>query len=496
MKDTNRMSKKTDNKRMRKAAAALVVVAVAYTQSASAMVVDVNNAQRAATARKTSRKLVAPPRQMKEASTAKKNPLYYEEADGFDQVTRKGQMEAFLELQRATGSEIAQEDLQQQIDNALTSNMFLEKHSEDASMLEKMAMSSLPQQLPRPAVDALQRRRRNDKKKLQRKTTQNGLNFAKGRVTPEQEIELGKVIQRGVALYKVKADFEAREGREITKQEWSQLATLDSPKQIRRLVSEYRQAKQLLVSANMGLVHTVVKKHGVHKLTMTGLTFEELVQEGSLGLMRAAELFDPSRGLRFSTYATVWIKGVLQNSHLSDGSIVLPQRERTKWNKIVKANQELTRLAGGMEPTPAQIADHINLKVEDVVKTRQKMIQVQQVLSLDYEYATTTKSGGDGGTLQKLQNDRAFQQDADLAEKTQLRADVIAAMARNLNAREARLMRLRYGLNDGQTRSLSECAEAMGLSQTRVQQLAKQCLKKLREAEEAESLEEYLLTIA
>ena len=86
--------------------------------------------------------------------------------------------------------------------------------------------------------------------------------------------------------------------------------------------------------------------------------------------------------------------------------------------------------------------------------------------------------------------------DVGLAERTQFQADVVAALAKNLDAREARLMRLRYGLADGQTRSIQECADAMGLSKTRVQQLAKSCLKKLREAEEAKSLQEYLLTIA
>jgi RNA polymerase sigma factor (sigma-70 family) len=86
--------------------------------------------------------------------------------------------------------------------------------------------------------------------------------------------------------------------------------------------------------------------------------------------------------------------------------------------------------------------------------------------------------------------------DAELAERTGLQADLIAAMARNLDAREARLMRLRYGLSDGVSRSLQECADSMGLSYSRVHQLSKQCLKKLRQAAEAESLEEYLLTIA
>jgi RNA polymerase sigma factor (sigma-70 family) len=124
------------------------------------------------------------------------------------------------------------------------------------------------------------------------------------------------------------------------------------------------------------------------------------------------------------------------------------------------------------------------------------MSQVKQVLSLDYEYTMQSRSGGETGSLNILESDKAFMADADLAERTQMHADVVAAMARNLDAREARLMRLRYGLADGPPRTIRECAEAMGLSQTRVQNIAQKCLKKLREAAEAESLEEYLLTIA
>jgi RNA polymerase primary sigma factor len=98
--------------------------------------------------------------------------------------------------------------------------------------------------------------------------------------------------------------------------------------------------------------------------------------------------------------------------------------------------------------------------------------------------------------VQSAQLDKAFMVDADLAERLQLRADVIAALVRNLDPREARLMRLRYGLKDGRTRTISECAEAMGITRSRTQELSSQCLKKLREADDAESLQEYLLTIA
>lgn len=418
------------------------------------------------------------------------NPLQYYESQDYDELDFdvRSELDSVKKLQKSTGSEILNEELQEQVDSATKSpDMFLDAHVEDASLMEKVAMSSIPQQLPGPAIKALTKKSysSSDKKKAKK--------FE--RVTHEQELELGRMIQRGVKLHKLRADFEKLGGREITRQEWTKLAELKSTKELRQQLSAYRQGKQLLVSANMGLVHAVVKQQYASIRKTTGLSFEELIQEGSLGLMRAAELFDPSRGLRFSTYATIWIKGHLSNSHVTDGSITLPQREKTKWNKIVKAHDELSKLRGG-EPTVEEIAHHLKMKVGDVVSTRRKMTQAQQVMSLDYEYSTQSRSGTEGGTLNRLETDTGMMQDADLAEKTQLRADIIATMARNLDSREARLMRLRYGLGDGKTRSISQCAEAMGLSQTRVQQLAKQCLKKLREAAEAESLEEYLLTVA
>ena len=393
---------------------------------------------------------------------------------------------SFYELQRSTGSDIPNEELQQQIDQASTSpDSFLDAHMQDASFMEKVAMSSIPEQLPRPAVTALSKRKRKSKSSV------SDLDFSHGRVTPEQELELGKLIQKGVALHKAKLDLEAKLGREVTRQEWTEYAGLESPKELRRRVSDYRRAKQLLVTANMGLVHVVVKSQFTGKM---GVTYEELVQEGSLGLLRAAELFDPSRGLRFSTYATIWIKGTLSNSHVVE-PIKLPEREKTKWNKIRRAHEELVA-EYDREPTPQEISARLEMSVEEFLTIKRKMTQAQQVLSLDYEYNTQTRGGTAGDSFASLQNDRAFMADVDLAERTQLHADIVAALARNLDAREARLMRLRYGLADGKTRSLAECAEAMGLGQTRVQQIAQKCLKKLRTAEEMQSLQEYLLTIA
>jgi len=419
---------------------------------------------------------------------------------------------SFQELQRSTGSEIVDDSLQLQIDHALEQpNTFLDAHVQDASQMEKIAMSSIPQQLPKPVLAALGETggvNNNDgsvgtsvmsEGAATPTISENVLPDKRyQRLTSEQEIQLGKMIQLGAKIHSIRTKYnDQNPTQEITRQEWAQLAGM-SVKELRRTVANYRNAKQYLVQANVGLVHAVVKQQyssRSHKHS----SYEEIVQEGSLGLIRAAELFDPTKGLRFSTYATIWIKGQLSNTtpKANSGLIKIPLREQTKWNKIQRAQQSLQE-DPDTPPTIEAIACHSGLRVSDVASTLRKMGQMRRPLSLDYEYESKSRGGerSAGTSESTLQVPSHFIDDIDLQERTQMQADLVAALASNLDAREARLMRLRYGLGDGQMRSLSECADAMGLSQTRVQQLAKQCLSKLRQAEEAESLQEYLLTIA
>jgi len=425
--------------------------------------------------------------------------------------------------------------------------------SPTTSAVEKLAMRSIPSQLPGPAASVMESKVSsnsviNTKKKqnrLKKKSTgvskksssrpssshkiktkdistlmatkkatksnqrkEATLQTPSERVSPEQEIQLARIVQRGVELHKLKTEFEKTHGRDITRQEWTDLAKLDSPKQLRRLVSSYRTAKNALVTANMGLVHAVVRSYmgsswNSQGVTTRGVSYEEMVQEGSLGLLRAAELFDPNRGLRFSTYATIWIKGILGNNNL-DETITLPLREKNKWNKIRKAKEDLSLEnnentdGNGQQYRPSKddIASKCGLKSDDVRNVMSKMKTARNVLSLDYQYDLQGRSGTESSDAGSLSNDKNMMVDVDLVEKLQLRADIVAALTRNLDPREARLMRLRYGLKDGQTRSIAACAEAMGISKARAQQLAAGCLKKLREADDAESLQEYLLSVA
>ena len=448
-------------------------------------------------------------------------------------------------LRTATGTDVPDMELYLQMEaarkragsSAAAASAFINGHVANATSIEKLAMSSMPLQLPGPAASvlgdstkvlkskmkaasktcdevtktqAVARSKRtksiaqNRGMEIPKKSTKvlSSVTSAKKssslRVSHEEEIELAHIIQRGSTLHKIKTKFEEKHGRDISRQEWADIAELESPRELRRLVSSYRQAKTKLVTANMGLLYAVVKSQYGAWCRQKGISEEELVQEGSLGLIRAAELFDPSRGLRFSTYATIWIKGVLSNNKL-DETISLPARDKSKWNKIYKASADLAIEQGNgrdsYKPNTKDVASRVGMKVKDVEALTNRMSKAQNLLSLDYKYQATSRSGSDSGEAD-FHNYRSLHADADLVERLQLRADVIAALARNLDPREARLMRLRYGLKDGVSRSLVQCADAMGISREKTRRLALKCLEKLREADDANSLQEYLLTVA
>ncbi|KAL7498849.1 hypothetical protein ACHAWT_010812 [Skeletonema menzelii] len=332
-------------------------------------------------------------------------------------------------------------------------------------------------------------------------------------LTRDQEYALARTIQRGAQIHKLKAEYESTHQEPLTKRDWAQLAGLTTA-ELRRAVSDYRTAKQKLVSSNMGLVHAVVNnqyRRMAFKQHRGEITIDELVQEGSLGLIRAAELFDPEKGLRFSTYATIWIKGVLSNSSLDDDIVTLPSRERVIWNKIRSAWDDMKadgedasfepkgrgKKTSSSRPSTDELANRLGMKKKRVEESIQRMQCVGNVLSLDYQYTSATRSGyTDGNRQEGLMSTKYFSEDADLAERAQLKADLVAGLVRNLDERELQLIRLRYGLHDGQEYTIKECAAKMGINRETARLLQHACLKKLREASNMESLQEYLLTVA
>ena len=327
-----------------------------------------------------------------------------------------------------------------------------------------------------------------------------------GLLTREREYELARTIQSGARAHKLRAEYESAHSSPIPRKEWARLAGT-TPNDLRKLVSDYRRAKEELVSRNVGLVRAVVRSRYARRAEHRGVPIDELIQEGSLGLIRAAELFDPSRGLRFSTYATIWIKGVLSNSNSLDEVISLPSREKAMYNKVRRAWGDMATEAGdaagvgaGGRPGPSSaegLASRLGMETSSVEGHLRRMACVTNVLSLDYRYASSTRSGhASGDREESLRNNLRFGTDADLAERAQLKADVVSGLVKNLTERELTLMRLRYGLEDGNEYTLKECSERMGINKETARLLQHACLKKLREASNMESLQEYLLTVA
>ena len=448
-------------------------------------------------------------------------------------------------LLHATGSEIVQGELLMHQTRTgkhtkSSESQFIQQYDTSANEMELLAMNTITEQLPYPVLRSLERkqdRRPAATKELKRRTIKNqspdtyneNLNFeVNGRVSVEEEIYLAQMIQMGVKLQQVKQQLqEQADTTEISRTEWANAVQM-TPKQLRQTLLAIRKAKHQLVTANIGLVHSVVKQQFGTNAKAVGITTEELVQEGSIGLLRAAELYNPDRGVRFSTYAVTWIKGILLNSHVTE-LVRVPSREKTKYNKIKKAQSDLMKSSlGGTSATTSEkknrnlqrttnanieeLASMTGLTVKDVIETQRRMEHISNIYSLDYEQKMHSRSGSDTSTMESTltKQTSTMYDDDDLMEQMQLQTDIIAAMASNLDAREARLMRLRYGLssysddvdtNDTSAmlsggRTLQECADAMGLSYSRVHQLNERCLKKLRQAAEAQSLEEYFLTIA
>ena len=312
----------------------------------------------------------------------------------------------------------------------------------------------------------------------------------------EEEIELARAIQLGAKVNIMKTEMEQKLNRPITKTEWAEIAQVGSASQLRRIVSDYRKAKNKLVMANLGLVHAVVKGNrfastGGQRQFGNSASYEELVQEGSLGLLRAAELFDPERGLRFSTYATIWIKGVLSNTKVHE-LITTPTRERTKVNKIREASNSLVEM--NEEVTNDKIAEITGYSAEEIELSQVRTSQTSSPLSLDYSYSSSD-SKGDNKEV-SLYGDAALMDHNNAAALVEFQTDVLTVLTNNLKPREAEFICLRYGIKDGNALTLNECAERMGISYSRAQQLAKSCIKKLQEAEDAKTLQEYLLTLS
>ena len=227
------------------------------------------------------------------------------------------------------------------------------------------------------------------------------------------------------------------------------------------------QARDYMVRANLRLVVNIARGY-----TGRGLSLQDLIAEGNMGLMRAVEGFDPSRNIRFSTYASYWIKQSIKRGLINTGKTVrLPAYLVELLSKWRRATNRLTDLLG-RPPTEEEIAAELKLP-------RKKLTNIKKAIRV-YSAAPQTDQPEEGTTLDDLVQDcHTRRPDAELARTDELGR--VLGLLEHLDAREAQVVRLRFGLSGEEPKTLNDIGARLGLTRERVRQIEKEAKRKLEE---------------
>lgn len=284
-------------------------------------------------------------------------------------------------------------------------------------------------------------------------------------LTPEEELSLAKRMADGETAKEQLEEI----GEEIDE---------DTKKQIDLLIADGEKAKKSLAEANLRLVVSIAKRY-----VGRGMLFLDLIQEGNLGLIKAVDKFDYTKGYKFSTYATWWIRQAITRAIADQArTIRIPVHMVETINKLVRGSRQLVQELG-REPTPEELAKELNMPVD---KVREISKISQEPVSLE-----TPIGEEEDSHLGDFIPDEDAPAPSEAASFVLLK-EQLGAVLETLSEREAKVLRLRFGLDDGRARTLEEVGKEFDVTRERIRQIEAKALRKLRHPSRSKKLKDFL----